>query len=56
MWRAFGHVPLEAVAEKNTNLPAAVNRARFVEEVASAQIQTRDPKVRVVESIQEFAA
>ncbi len=28
--RALGHVPLEAVAEKNADLPAAVNRARFV--------------------------
>src|ERR1700741_3953416 len=56
MRRALGHVPLEAVAEKNTDLPAAINRPRFVEDVASAQIQTRDPKVRVIEGVQEFAA
>ena len=50
------HLSLEAVAEKDTDLPAAVNRARFIEEVASGQVQAGNPEVRVVEGIQEFAA
>ncbi len=54
--RALGHVPLEAVAEKNADLPAAVNRARFVQEVASDKIQAGNSKIRVIEGIQEFAA
>ncbi len=56
MWGAPGHIPLEAVAEKNANLSAAVNRARFVQEVASGKIQTRNSKIWVIEGIQEFAA
>jgi len=54
--RALGHAPLEAVAEKDTNLSATVNRARFVEEVASGKVQAGNPQVRVIEGIQEFAA
>jgi len=56
MRRALRHVPLEAVAEKNAYLSTAVNRARFVKEVASGKIQAGNPKVRVIEGIQEFAA
>ncbi len=54
--RDLGHVPLEAVAEKNANLPPAVNRARFVQEVASGKIQAGNSKIRMIEGIQEFAA
>lgn len=56
MRRALGPVPLEAVAEKHTDLPAAINRARFVQEVASGKIQAGNSKIRVIEGIQEFAA
>ena len=55
MRRAFGHVPLEAVAEKNTDLPAAIDRARFIQEVAPGKIQAGNSKIRVIEGIQEFA-
>ena len=48
------NVRLEAVPEKNADLPAAVNRARFVQEVASGKIQAGNSKIRVIESIQEF--
>jgi hypothetical protein len=47
---------LEAVAEKNADLPAAVNRARFVQEVTSGKIQAGNSKIRMIESIQEFAS
>jgi hypothetical protein len=47
---------LEAVAEENADLPAAVYGARFVQEVASGKIQAGNSKIRVIEGIQEFAA
>ncbi len=56
MRRALAHVPLEAVAQKNADLSAALNRARFVQEVASGKIQAGNSKIRVIEGIQEFAA